>query len=326
MYKWAVVLVWLCFASVVCGAVAACPTSSPGNTFGSFGASSLTNGCSQVDKTFSLFAITGESCPPGAGCTTSDTTNTYIYGAGSLTGGASPGFAGTITAILNGGSPTVMVLNVTGTTVVDTANLTYAVQANVGAPTNPSLRWFIGGNIGLVPAGSIVTGAAGGVTEFIQVVETFCINSTTVTGCSAANSGSLTGTLTVNGSTIGTSTTFVFSSCSAGASVGTCSGGATGSSIALSGFTSSIGVSDTFTLSRVSGNLSTLTLNNIGNTFGEFAVSTVPEPSTFLLSGCFLAGIVCLRRRQIWIRDYCKPRSAPSAPAVAELEQPGEIV
>ena len=294
-----VILVLLCFAQAGHAAVAVCSTSSPGNTFASYGSSSLINGCSQVDKTFSLFNVTGASCTAGTGCTTSDSTNTDIYGTGSLTSGSTPGFAGTITGNLNGGSPTVMVMNVAGANGTDTGTLTYAVQANVGSPSNPALQWFIGGNIGLVPAGSITVPVAGGAKETIQVVETFCINATTVTGCAPANTGTISGNLTVSGTTTGTFSTFVFNGCSAGANVGTCNGGASGSSIALTNLVSSIGVSDQFTLTSVAGNGSVLTLNNIGNAFDEFAAATtVPEPSTIWLSVAGLAAFAVLRRRR----------------------------
>jgi hypothetical protein len=135
----------------------------------------------------------------------------------------------------------------------------------------------MGGNKGLVPAGFITVPVAGGAKETIHVVETFCINATTVAGCAPANTGTISGSLTVSGTTTGTFTTFVFTGCSAGATVGTCNGGASGSSIALSNLTSSIGVSDQFTLTKISGNQSVLTLDNIGNAFDEFAAaSTAP--------------------------------------------------
>ena len=278
----------------------ACATVKPGNSFADQGATSATDtGCTYTDKTFSNFSVSGASCSAG-GCTTSTTANTDFSASGALGSGATAGDAGTIDANLEPSGGGIWFLN--GGTNTDTATLNYAVQSNVGAPAGAGLSWFIGGNVGLGLTGSLdETSNTTAGTNTLMVVETFCIDAASTTGCSGANSGTLEGeiTYTNNGNGVGSAgdlATFTYLGCSAGANVGTCGSGDT--YITLSSFVTEIAVSDTRTVSRQPGSNAVLTLTNIENSFGEYAESTAPESNTFVLLGGALAGLGLLRFRK----------------------------
>jgi hypothetical protein len=292
MRKFLLALVAVVLSGHAYGAVVACATAfTAADTFTHYGAGA-TNGCFQADKSFTTLAVgAGAACTAGAGCTTSANGNTDIWATGTLSALSSPGLGGTVTANL---APSSNIWTLTGSG-TDTAALTYVVQSNETCPGGAGLHCAIGGNVGLAPTGSIVTTTAGGATETITVTENFCINAATTAGCLAANSGTIEGEITINGSTSGTFATFTFLNCLAGASVGTCNGGVTGSSIALTGFFNEIAVSNSISLTRVNGDFATLDLTNIANSFQEF--EETPEPSTFALFGTALAGLGFLRLR-----------------------------
>jgi len=278
------------FSARVYGGISGCAnTLTVGDTFTSYGTSNLTNGCSQADKSFTSLGVGTATCTAGSGCTASTNGNTDIFATGSLS--ASPGLVGTVTANL---APSSNIWTLTSGASTDTAPLDYVVQSNEACPALSGLHCVIGGNVGLTPTGSIALTAAGGLTQTITLVETFCINAATTVGCAAVNQGTIEAEITINGSTTTTDSTFTYLNCLAGSSVGSCNVGMTG--IALTGFVSEIAVSDTFTLTRNSGEGATLDLTNIANSFQEFEES--PEPSTFALLGSALAGIGFLRLRR----------------------------
>jgi PEP-CTERM motif len=282
----------------------ACPGAGPGSSLNTINVNagsatpSLADGCFAADKTLVDLAVTGAACSGGGGCVTGTNSNIDLFTTSTVGTGAVAGPAGTLSVTFDSGG-NIGFLNAGTST--DTAAINYVVQSNHGTPAGAGLSWFISGNLALSMAGVIneTSNSAAG-TNTIQVTETFCINS--AVSCVGANEGSITAEITftnngTGGGGAGNITTVTFLNCSAGANVGTCNGGATGSSIALAGPVTEIAVTDTLSLSRQAGSNAVLTLNSLQNTFDEAALAPVPEPGTFALLGAALVGVGFARFR-----------------------------
>jgi hypothetical protein len=285
----------------------ACPGTTPGSSLNTINVNagsatpSLADGCFAADKTLVDLFVNGVACTGTAtGCTASTNSNTELFTSSTVGTGAVAGPAGTLSVTFDDGGSNIG--HVSGGTGTDTAAINYVVQSNNGTPAGAGLSWFISGNLGLSMAGLIneTSNSASG-TNTIQVTETFCINS--AVSCVGVNEGSITAEITftndgTGGGGAGNITTVTFLNCSAGANVGTCNGGATGSSIALASPVTEIAVTDSISLSRQAGSNAVLNLASLTDTFDEAALGAVPEPGTFALLGVALAAVGFVARKR----------------------------
>jgi hypothetical protein len=269
----------LLIAGTSTASVTACATAANGSTFASFGAPSAANGCAEIDKSFtSLAAVSGAIT----------TTDLQLWATGSAPAGntISPVDVNFDTT----GSANSWVSNAT-----QSSSFSFVVDAHTGGSftggnypsPNAGFVWAMN-SLTLNPTSAFSNNATGTVTIAMQ----FCLGQATVSGCSVADSGTITATFT---RTTGPTPILTFT-CAVG-SAGTCAS-PTGNSVNGFAFTE-LAALDTITIDQTANGNHTITLNNIETDFGQFAEAGAPEPSTFVLFGTALAGVGLLRRRRI---------------------------
>ncbi len=260
------------------GGVTACPTST-GTSVGSFGATSMTNGCADVDLSFTNLSVTGGTHTVDG--TTPTTSNIDIYGNGTAPSGNSIGpanlnFSG-FASITGNGS--------------ETATVSAVVEANTGGsysggsyptPSSPSGSWAFT-DMTLLPSATFFSG------DKITISETFCIGANSTNGCSSQNLGNITATYGGFGS--------VAFNCTFG-TAGVCSN-SSGNYVSFGGLSAQptmIAISDLVTIAN--GNVGSVALKDIENIFGQADPDPTPEPSSLILLGSALAGLALYRFRR----------------------------
>jgi hypothetical protein len=267
--------------------VTACATAAAGNTFSSYGASSSSDGCAEIDKSFtSLGAVSGPILA----------TDLRLWATGTAPSG------NTIKPVsvnfdTTGSTDTWRVVG--NGTATQNSSFSYVVNANTGGSytggsyPSPSVGfvWAIN-KITLVPTGTYSNAGSG--TETVTM--TFCLGQATTIGCAAADSGTITATF--SSSSTPTYTCLV-------GSAGSCVSAA---SDIVNGFAfTKIAVLNIISLNETYPGNQTFTLKKIKTNFGEFAEST--EPSTFPLLGTGLIGVAFIRYRKLR-----RSRLAPELP------------
>jgi hypothetical protein len=286
-------------ASLSWGGVVACATTGPGLTLGdaTFAPTDVGNGCASVNVSFTNVSL---SAPVASGTGVAETSsNNAIYATGT---GVSGDNVGPVTATFDPTTASNWSMN-SGATSTTGATDSYVAVANTGGsytggtyptPTTPGNIWAFN-DITLEASGSLTASKPG---SQAQVVMTICIDATTTVGCAAADTATITATLSGSGN----ESTFGFQ-CSVGAGFtaawGNCAGGssnATNVSLTVSEPTQ-VAISDVYIVDRVNGTGATVVLNDFQNIFGEMD-PPAPEPSTFVLLGSALAGLAFLSRRR----------------------------
>jgi hypothetical protein len=264
----------LVLAGVAHGSVVACSTAAPGTNLNSLGLNSLSNGCAEIDKSFTNFNITNTtfSAPPAS--------DVFAYATGTPPVGNS---ISPVSLILNTPGPGATWRVANGNSMSETVD--YVVTAHTGGafsggsyptPSTPGLIWAIN-QIVLTPSISIQN-FGGGTNNHATITLSFCLNATNTTGCSAPNSGSIVATYSGTTTAVYSCT---FSGCVSG----------TSNTVNLTGSVTQIAFAESLSIAAATPIGNTVTINNITNQFGEFAATGVPEPSTFFLIGL---GLVCL--------------------------------
>lgn len=305
---------------------AACASTATGtvlDTIDSANSGNNTNnalGCGSVDLSFDNLAFSGTPTASG-GYTAPTLTNTALFVSG-----------GTIAN--NTISQMSMTVNPTSSTLWSstysaaspsagalTFTLNYSVTAqssgsygNGGSTTaytqpDPGFRWYFD-KISAGIAGT-VTNIPGTTTQSAVVTTTFCLGSTSVVGCSAANSGTLTATI-AEGSVISLA-------CSASTTNYTCSSGTVDLINTIR--VSTIGFSSVVNLTRANNsNAGTVGLDSFSINFDQVAYA--PEPSTFALLGSALIALGCARkRRQAGARPTVRSRPYTPSPLIDQRAQ-----
>jgi hypothetical protein len=274
------------FISLICARLAlatvvSCPTSSPGVSLQTLGTGSLSSGCAEIDKSFTNFLISNATTT----APTASDINIFATGATPVGNTISP-----VTAFLDTtGSATTW----SSTGLFQQETVGFEVTANTGGsftggtyptPATPGAFWAIN-QLVLNPSVTIIGSSP---QNTVSVALSFCVGGTSVSGCSAGNSGTLNaaydpttplGTFLCN-----------FSGCVS----------PSGNTINLGGAVTQIAVNLTVSLASSTAAGQSTALNNVGLQLGEFAAgaSTVPEPYSLLLAGAGLAGIALLRFRR----------------------------
>ena len=296
--KCALAGVFVLAANYSWGSVAACTTKA---TLASFGATATADGCYETDKTFSNFGVVNNSANGGVAQSTSTVdiagTDTFVSEKLNTPWTVSEAFSGA----------TVADFRATGTGGLQTAgtmsmlvNSTNAFLTNLSYPTPQAGATNFITSVSLSTSG--ITGNSTGTADSLVVIETFCIgNGACTTGAGGdeviltATHGNNTGTPSYTcalGAGVTAATAHIVgSTCPAGSS-------ATPITVSFSLNVTTLTVTDGYTLiaHSNSGNNTTVTLNNFTNVFGEDELA--PEPSTFVLFGSALAGVLLLRIRK----------------------------
>ncbi len=272
----------------VWGGVTSCSAIPPGTTLATLG-TGAGNGCASIDLSYTNFALSNATAT-GAGTTLPTSSNLYAYSTGTAAIGNTVGPVDLFTdgfASVGGN----------GTAFSETATISAQVTANTGGsytggtyPSPTSGMWTITG-LQLNPT------ASGGGSETIVITENFCVGATSATvgsgGCTAAEQGTLTATY--NGSSAA-----AFTCTFNGSTSGVCGGNGASSSASFSSLgyaVTTVAISETANLSAT-GVHGSATLTDIENIFTEStAAAATPEPSSFVLMGCALAGLVLLSSR-----------------------------
>ena len=244
------------------------------------------SGCSYIDLNFSNFAqsgsVSGHPAPTPASPTLSqiDLQPSGAIPAPSitLTAPASKGSCGTgstLWCIDRGGSQSGSTY--TPGQMISTVTYNASVIPGVGSPP-PGMHYATSGlSLALVNAVE-ASSFFNNTNSSLTVYENFCVDASTVSGCSAANSGYIYEQIYNSGGTFYTATgsfvNGVFTPGTLNAAFGT-------------GYTQ-IAIQDPVTLTWVNGGR--ISLDGLTNTFDESAYT--PEPSTQVLAGGFLVGMV----------------------------------
>jgi hypothetical protein len=290
--KFAIVGAMLLGCNVAWGAIGSCPTASGTSIDSVDGGTSnnLSDGCGQVDKSFSNFNVATTACAGTCvgGAEAPATDNTYFWTSGTAPTGNT--FSQPVDTFFAPSTGTPDWINFDGEVMFTT---TYTVIANSGGTYNGGSSTYPSPSVGLYWAipeiGVTASGDAGSGT--ITVAETFCLGASTTSGCAPAGEGTIIAGFSGSGLTF--SCTFDGSSCSAsnGGSFDTSTGLLTFD--AAEGANTEIAISDAVTIAGGGG---AAELDQFENDFYEDAVS--PEPSSFLLVGSTLAGIGLLGWRK----------------------------
>lgn len=254
------------------GAISACATGAQGNSFASYGSSSSTNGCSEIDKTF-----TNLSLDSATGTIPMTTTNLSIWANGTAPVGDT---LGPVTANFDGSAANSWQVSLKNQT--QDTTFSYVATANTGgsfpSPSTAGLIWAINSLQLVVTQGP---DSNSGATSTVTM--NFCLGATTTAGC--GNLGTIVGSFV--GSNAPTYT------CSFAGCVS-----ATGNVVNFTSVTQ-VAISQSVHLVMDGSNGHEAEIGNIANVFGETAFSGgVPEPSSFLLLGSALAALGALRSRR----------------------------
>jgi len=244
-----------------------CPVgATPINTFGT----GITNGCIETDKNFLNFTA-GAGPSNSVGTADPDTASIDILGGGTtaLTTAqfTTPGGRGTNAtwSLASGGTHTM------------DSQFTYTVE-NTSSPLIDLLQLSLGTNTITANSGNTIT-----------VTEVFCLGQTTLAGCTAAHQGTISLELTTQGGTPSETITLPTGAVNCSTATVGCIDGF--------GTYSTVFVQTDVILDRVNtGGGTTVALNSLTEGFGD-----APEPSTFVLLGSALAGVVLLRFKKRFV-------------------------
>jgi PEP-CTERM motif len=262
--------------------ISGCPTSSAGSSLSSFGSQGANDGCFQIDKNFDNFSVvtTGHNSDTG----NASTSNVDIFGTGGSISGSGAG--STITPILANFDSTQFI----ATSGTDTLNTVLDFQAAVNGNSAPTpAQWAITGLT--LSLGSFTSANPGNTGNSITVVEDFCVGAATFNCTSSStNFGFIEEQVVLHTSGAPTITdTHCYND---GATSCTSASG-----LSVTGFvTSTVGISDSITIDRVSGASTDIFLDGFSNAFAQTAET--PEPSTFALLGGALVGLGFIRGRR----------------------------
>jgi hypothetical protein len=282
------------FAAVFGGQVAkagvtACATTANGNALSTY-ASATTNtpplGCGNIDLGFSNFTAGGTLYNSTGAATTFTTALADIYSPTAT--GPTGNTQGPISNDFDvPGTPTWSLISGSGQNGPTTSDVAYTLNvlngtSGVTEPTSTGFVWAVN-TIGLSATATVpaVTG------NTVVITEIVCIDSNSIAGCSAAHTAELIETFSSTGHTftdanLGSSFTF----------------NATNGTLTVNAGFVTAAIEDEVVLTRTGGN--TVSLTTLSNTFDQFAEA--PEPSTFVLFGGALAGLLALQKRRSILR------------------------
>jgi hypothetical protein len=257
------------FGGAAWASISACATAANGNTFASYGTPSASDGCSEIDKTF-----TNLSLDSATGTNPITSSDLKIWSSGTSPVGDT---MGPVTANFDAAGPP-NAWNVSGKNNTQDTVFSYVVTANTGGsfptPATPGLIWAVDSlQLVVTPQSDANSGVASTVTM------NFCLGAVTTAGC--GNLGTIVATFTANGAPAYTCS---FAGCLSG----------TSNTVNFSGVTM-VAVSQTVHLVNDSTNGHAAGITNIADVWGEGTlVGTVPEPKTFLLVGVplVIAGLI----------------------------------
>jgi PEP-CTERM motif len=258
----------------------------PGTTLAALlgdGTNNPVNGCGQSDLGFNTFAAVD-----GAGSIASPTTSQIeISTSGGVNGGT------TITPVvalytLTGGNS----ITTGGGTIIGTFNATGAPVSGQSAPSNPPFRWLVDG-LGLTFTAT--SSAHPTNAESVEVQEAFCLGQATF---SCATTSSEYGYLSITEDIAANTGTVTYNDVICTPGVGGCTQTtATTASLSLALAAYSVAATQlSIDINRPNDSGNVLTLGSISTTWNQ--IEGVPEPSTFVLFGSALAGLVTLRVRR----------------------------
>jgi hypothetical protein len=250
----------------------------------SAGGNTPADGCGQIDLGFNNFT-TPTSTGTNAGPTTGQVDLTTSGGTATPATTEAP-----ITALFGFTGGNSLTTSATSDTISSSFQDLGKPAAGQALPSDPPDQWAVNG-LGLTFAAT--SSATPASLETVQVVEAFCLGSTTFT-CATNTSSYGYLQITENVNTNGTNT-YSDVLCTPGATGCTTTNPTTSSlSIAVAN-SLEVATQSSFTMSRTSGSGNTITLNSISETWDQGEIA--PEPSTFILLGSALAGIGALRLR-----------------------------
>ncbi len=281
MKRLSVAFFLLCSSHTAWASLSSC-ASAPGTSV-----STLGGGCAKTDLNFTSLTLGTETGFPN-----SPTTSNIDFGA---SGGVISGSPSTITPIDATWTSPGATSNPSGngwyvqssSTQTGTGSVGFQVTGNNGAagstPVTPAGdSWIINSLQLVLNAGNYGTSSNGSAT----IVEDFCLNATTLSGCSAAKLGSITATIGANSS----APAYTWQ-------LGAFSG--SGNSINLvadfANQVTSLYVLDQVTLKNGGYGTTLSYLDTFSNQFDQYAAA--PEPASYLLLGIGLCGVALLRRR-----------------------------
>jgi hypothetical protein len=292
---------WIWVLSGVSGGVAWASTGSCTTpmALANYGSTSTANGCYDIDQTFSNFAVANQST---VGATIQSLSTVDVSGSSTWTSDASPWmntstFSGNTGANSNTPAPwtiTANDVNLGGTItyLTNTTEAYFSPSSYLAPPAGDSLLIT---NVSLSEAG--LTGADS--SDSATVTETLCVGSATCSQ-SGSNGNAIYLVATISGAnqTIPQYQCFYAStSANAGATCSTVFVGPGGPSspitVTFTNPVATLNFTDQYELVAADGVTSTVTLDDLSNTFGNEEVS--PEPSTFVLLGAGLAGLGLMR-------------------------------
>jgi hypothetical protein len=292
---WLAVTALCMFGAANCfGVTAACVTTGTGSVLDSIDSAnsgadtSNSLGCASLDLSFDNISLSNATA--SGGFTAATLANTAMF--------LTPGTVSLPNNTITGTSMTVNPTTSTNWTSSTAGSMTFQMDYSVTAHSsggygtggntpytapNPGSTWYFSQFTGAI-SGTVPNWPGSGNVQNVQAVTTFCLGAVSVTGCAAANLGTVTASIAE--STQGGTTTI---SCSGTGSNYTCANG-------VVTILNTLRFSDIAFRTVVTGNEGngTVTLNNFGMQFDQTAYT--PEPSTFGLLGLALLLLASLAK------------------------------
>lgn len=253
-------------------------------------------GCGSVDVSFDNISLSGSSA--SGGYTAASLTNTALFVSGGtianntisqMTMTVNPTSSTLWSSTYNSSTPNSAAMSFTmNYSVTAQSSGSYGSGGSTASYTqpDPGFRWYFD-KISAGIAGSVTKIPGSSNPQSAVVTTTFCLGSTAIAGCAAANSGTITATI-AEGSVISLA-------CSASTTNYSCSSGTVDliNTIRIS----TIGLSSVVTLTR-SNDASAGTVRMDSFSVNLDQVAYAPEPSTFALLGAALIALAAYAKRR----------------------------